>query len=124
MFLDYGLIEACRFLEFVFLHEEYMCHIKLPYIMLVTELHRLPEDLLHLRVVLHVPVYLGLLHQYWDVPKTTIIQCTQCFGQIDEKYQSKIIRHLFNFEMLYYFASTFYCQTQNELTFLMLHHIH
>ena len=68
MFLDDGLVEAGGLFELVLLHEEYVGHVKLPHVVLVTELHRLTEDLLHLRVVLQVPVDLSLLHQYWDVP--------------------------------------------------------
>ena len=66
--LDDGLVEASRLLELVLLHEEHVRHVELPGVVLVAELDRLAEDLLHLRVVLHVPVDLRLLHQHRDVP--------------------------------------------------------
>ncbi len=68
MFLDYRFVEPCWFFELIFLHEKNMCHVEFPHIMFITEFYRLPKDFFHLRVVFHVPVYLGLLHQYRNVP--------------------------------------------------------
>ena len=56
-----------------YLHEEHVCHIELPDVMLTTKLHALPENLLHLAVVLHVPVDLGLSHEYGDVALQSFI---------------------------------------------------
>ena len=67
MFLDDGLVEADGLLVFV-LHEEHVSHIELPGVVLVADLHRLAENLLHHLEVLSVPVDLGLGHQDHDVP--------------------------------------------------------
>ncbi len=61
--LDDGLVEACRLLELVLLHEEDVGHVKLPDVGLAAELHALPEYLLHLGVLVQVPVDLGLNHK-------------------------------------------------------------
>lgn len=68
MLLDDGLIEADGLPVLVLLHEEHMSHVELPGVVLVAELHRLAEDLLHHLVVLTVPVDLSLGHQDGDVP--------------------------------------------------------
>ena len=44
-----------------------MSNVELPGVVLAAKLHALPEDLLYLMVVLHVPVDLGLGHQNWNV---------------------------------------------------------
>ena len=69
---DDRLVESGRLLELILLHEEHVSDVELPSVVLVAELHRLPEDLLHLRVVLHIPVDLGLLHQDRDVPVSNV----------------------------------------------------
>ena len=71
MFLHDRLIKAGGLFKLVFLHKEHMGYVQLPSVMLIAELHRFAENLLHLRVILHVPVDLGLLHQYWDVAGRT-----------------------------------------------------
>jgi len=49
-------------LVLVVFHEEAMCHIELPSLMLTTEFRRLPEQLFHLCVVSLVPKSFGLHH--------------------------------------------------------------
>ena len=49
------------------LHEEDVCHVELPDIVVAAELDALPEDLLHLLVVVSLPVDPSLRHQHWDV---------------------------------------------------------
>ena len=44
-----------------------MGNVELPDVGLAAELHALPEDLLHLGVLVQVPVDLGLGHQHRDV---------------------------------------------------------
>lgn len=46
-----------------YLHEEDVGNVELPDVMFTAELHTLPEDLLHLLVVPHVPVHPCLRHQ-------------------------------------------------------------
>lgn len=46
-----------------------MRHVQFPHVMLVAEFHGLPEDFFQVRIVLHVPINLGLLHQHRYVPK-------------------------------------------------------
>ena len=58
--LDDGLVEAGGVLELILLHEEDVSHIKFPNVTLGAELDTLPEDLLHLGVLVHVPVDLSL----------------------------------------------------------------
>ena len=59
---DDGLVKANGLLELGFLHEEYVGHVEFPHIMLITEFHRFPKYLLHLLIILHIPIDLGLLH--------------------------------------------------------------
>lgn len=66
---DDWFIEPSGLLELIFLHEEHMSHVEFPGIMFIAELHRLSKDLLDLCIVLQVPVYLGLLHQYRNVSR-------------------------------------------------------
>ena len=67
MLLDDGLVEADGLLVLV-LHEEHVGYVQLPGVVLVADLHRLTENLLHHLEVLPVPVDLGLGHQDHDVP--------------------------------------------------------
>lgn len=66
--LDDGLVEADGLLVLV-LHEEHVGDVQLPGVVLVTNLHRLAENLLHHLEVLSVPVDLRLSHQHHDVPE-------------------------------------------------------
>lgn len=68
MLLDDGLIETNGLFVLVLLHEEHMSHVQFPRVVLIAELHRLAEDLLHHAVVLPVPVDLCLRHEYRNVP--------------------------------------------------------
>jgi len=65
--LDDGLVEADGLLVFV-LHEEHVSHVQLPGVVLVADLNRLSENLLHHLEVLPVPVDLGLGHEDHNVP--------------------------------------------------------
>ena len=62
MLLNNWLIETCSFFKFILLHEQNMRNVELPRIILVTEFHRLAEDLLNLRIVLQIPIYFSLCH--------------------------------------------------------------
>ena len=53
------------------LHEEDMGNVQFPHVVLVAELDTLPEDLLHLSIVLSVPVDPGLGHQHWHIATGT-----------------------------------------------------
>lgn len=66
--LDDGLVEADGLLVFV-LHEKHVGHVQLPRVVVITDLHRLAENLLHHLEVLPVPVNLGLGHQDHDIPE-------------------------------------------------------
>jgi len=65
MLLDDGFVESCGFLVLVFLHEEHVCNVQLPHVLVVAELYRLAKDLLHLDEIIAIPVDLRLLHQNW-----------------------------------------------------------
>lgn len=67
VFLDDRLVESDGFFVFVLLHEEHVRYVQLPRVVLVAELHRLAENLLHHDVVLTVPVNLSLRHHQGDV---------------------------------------------------------
>ena len=60
-------IAACTVPVHTHLHEQHVGNVELPGVVLAAELDALAEDLLHLSVVLHVPVDLGLRHQHRDV---------------------------------------------------------
>lgn len=64
---DDGLVEADGLLVLV-LHEEHVGNVELPSVVLVTDLHRFAENLLHHLEVLSVPVDLRLSHQDHNVP--------------------------------------------------------
>ena len=63
--LDERLVEAGGLAELVLLHEQRVGHVETPHIRISAQLRRLPEELLHLDVVLSVPVDFRLVHQHW-----------------------------------------------------------
>lgn len=72
------LIVANGVAVLVLLHEEDVSDVKLPGLVLAAELSALTEDLLNHRVVLQVPVGLGLHHKHWDVLVKGCIVLLEC----------------------------------------------
>ena len=85
VFLDDGLVEADGLFILVLLHEEHVGHVKIPCVVLVAELHRFTEDLLHHVVVLPVPVDLGLSHEDWDIPADVHINIFSMYREPGKK---------------------------------------
>lgn len=71
MFFYEWFIKTCCLFKFIFLHEQYMCHIQSPYIIIITKFHTFSEYFFYLGIIFQIPIYFGLCHQYRYVSKTT-----------------------------------------------------
>mmetsp|Transcript_35995 Transcript_35995/g.119196 ORF Transcript_35995/g.119196 Transcript_35995/m.119196 type:complete len:432 (-) Transcript_35995:451-1746(-) len=93
--LDHRLIVAYRLSELRLLQKEDMGHVELPELVLGAKLGALPEELLDHRVVLAVPVNLGLRHQDGHVPlKRLIVRLERSLDGLIVLLQPRVLNRL------------------------------